>query len=120
LISYFWQRRDFFELLHRLEAKLSDEERADWQRSRDEVVAMVEKRLEQAARRGDIGKIDTRLAVEALFGMIRGVCVYRAETDRPQQLTRLVTNIFLHGLPDVRHSPSARKLKVVKGGKRQP
>jgi TetR/AcrR family fatty acid metabolism transcriptional regulator len=119
LISYFWQRRDFFVLLHRLEAKLSEEERADWQRSRDEVVAMVERRLRQAAARGEIGKIDTRLAVEALFGMIRGVCVYRADTDRPQALTRLVTSIFLAGMRDGRHSPAAPRLKVVKGKKRR-
>jgi TetR/AcrR family fatty acid metabolism transcriptional regulator len=115
LISYFWRRRDFFVLLHRLEAKLSQEERADWQQSRDEVVTLVARRLEQAAAAGEIDRIDVRLAVEALFGMIRGVCVYRAEGDRPAEITRLVTNIFLRGLGEGR-SVSPGKLKVVKGG----
>lgn len=120
LISYFWQRRDFFVLLHRLEAKLSDEERTDWQKSRDEVVAMVGQRLQRAVTRGEISPIDSRLAVESLFGMIRGVCVYRADGDRPQELTRLVSTIFLRGLSAARRpAGSARKLKAVRGGKRR-
>lgn len=117
LISYFWRRRDFFVLLHRLEAKLSDEERADWQQSRDEVVAMVARRLDQAAAAGRIHRVDARLAVEALFGMIRGVCVYRAENDRPADITRLVTDIFLRGLGEgADPSIATGKLKVVRGG----
>lgn len=100
LISYFWRRRDFFVLLHRLEAKLTPEERADWQQSRDEVVSLVSSRLEQAIANGQIGAVNVRLAVEALFGMIRGVCVYRADGDEPAELTRLVTDIFLGGLTD--------------------
>jgi TetR/AcrR family fatty acid metabolism transcriptional regulator len=117
LISYFWRRRDFFVLLHRLEAKLSEEERTDWQKSRDEVVAMVARRLDQAVAAGEINRVDARLAVEALFGMIRGVCVYRGENDRPEEITRLVTDIFLRGLGEgADPSASTGKLKVVKGG----
>jgi AcrR family transcriptional regulator len=115
LISYFWRRRDFFVLLHRLEAKLSPEERVDWQKSRDEVVALVAQRLDRAASAGEIGGVNARLAVEALFGMIRGVCVYRADGDRPAELTELVTEIFLRGLT-AEAQASAKKLKVVKGG----
>lgn len=115
LISYFWRRRDFFVLLHRLEAKLTPEERADWQKSRDEVVTLVAQRLEQAASAGEIGGVNARLAVEALFGMIRGVCVYRADGDRPTELTEVVTEIFLRGL--IADAPaSAKKLTAVSGG----
>jgi TetR/AcrR family fatty acid metabolism transcriptional regulator len=117
MISYFWRRRDFFVLLHRLETKLSEQERVDWQKSRDEVVALMARRLEQAAARGEIAPVNSRLAVEALFGMIRGVCVYRAERDRPAELTRLVSDIFLHGLTKGDHAQPASKLKVVRGGK---
>ena len=118
MIAYFWRRRDFFVLLHRLEAKLSAQERVDWQKSRDEVVALMACRLEQAAARGEITAVNARLAVEALFGMIRGVCVYRAERDRPRELTQLVADIFLRGLVKAEGSsqPTTR-LKVVRGGK---
>jgi len=115
LIEYFWRRRDFFVLLHRLEAKLTAEERTDWQKSRDEVVSLVARRLDQAAAAGEINAVNGRLAVEALFGMIRGVCVYRAEKDRPAEITRLVTDIFLRGIGEG-EPPTAGKLKVVKGG----
>jgi AcrR family transcriptional regulator len=98
MIAYFWRRRDFFVLVNRLEATLTQAERADWQKSRDELVASIARRLDQAAARGEIAPLQSRLAVEALFGMIRGVCVYRAERDRPAALTQLVTNLFLNGL----------------------
>lgn len=120
MISYFWRRRDFFVLLHRLEAKLSEAERVDWQKSRDEVVALMARRLEQAAARGEIAAVNARLAVEALFGMIRGVCVYRAERDRPAELTQLVSEIFLRGLTKGERLSPSRKLNVVRGGKPRP
>jgi AcrR family transcriptional regulator len=117
MIGYFWQQRDFFVLMARLEPKLKPRQRADWRERRSEVVTMVRKRLERAAARGEIARSNFRLAVEVLFGMIRGVCVYRTESDRPEELTRLVTALFLHGLRGARlaaHRP--RPLAVVQGG----
>jgi hypothetical protein len=61
-------------------------------------VTLVRRALDRAAARGEISRLNTRLAVEALFGMIRGVCVYRAEGDRPDELSRLITGLFFHGL----------------------
>jgi len=118
MINYFWRQRDFFVLVARLEPKLKARERADWQQRRVEVVGMVRRVLERAAARGEIGRVNTRLAVEALFGMLRGVCMYRAEGDRPEDLTRLVTALFLRGL---RGEPRTgadrpRALRVVQGG----
>lgn len=117
MIEYFWKRRDFFLLMARLEPKLKAKERADWQRRRDESIQMVRRWLDRAIARGAIGKINTRLAVEALFGMIRGVCTYRADSDRPEELVRLVTALFLRGIGV--DEPPARALKVVQGGKRR-
>jgi len=98
MIHYFWRQRDFFVLMARLEPKLKASERADWQRRRSEVVTLVRRVLDRAVAQGEAGRVNTRLAVEALFGMIRGVCVYRADSDRPEELTRLVTALFLHGV----------------------
>jgi len=121
MIEYFWKRRDFFLLMARLEPKLKARERAAWQRRRDDSVLMVRRWLDRAIARGEIGKVNTRLAVEALFGMIRGVCTYRADNDRPEELTRLVTALFLRGLHlDAVSAPArGRSLKVVQGGKRR-
>jgi AcrR family transcriptional regulator len=105
IIGYFWERRDFFVLLHRHETKFEPDERAEWQRGREEVVAMVARRLEREMR----GSVDARMAAEMLFGMIRSVCLYRKDSDRVEDLARLVTTVFLRGVvpsPSVR--PSAR------------
>jgi AcrR family transcriptional regulator len=121
MIGYFWRRRDFFALMQRLEPKLKARERADWQKRRTEVVTMVRRLLERGAARGDGGRVNTRLATEMLFGMIRGVCIYRTDNDRPEDLTRQVTSVFLQGVPGaaraVREAP--RSLRIVEAGGRR-
>jgi AcrR family transcriptional regulator len=121
MVTYFWRRRDFFVLMHRLEPKLKARERADWRHRRDDVVGMIRRVIERAAARGEIGRVNARLAVEVLFGMIRSVCVYRADSDRPEDLTRLVTAIFLHGVAGDARRPQGRPypLQIVRGGTRR-
>lgn len=98
LVTHFWRRRDFFLLMSRMEPKLEARERAEWRERRAEVVAAIRRVLGRAAAAGEIRRLNTRLATEVLFGMIRGACVYRAERDRPEEVTRLVTSIFLAGV----------------------
>lgn len=98
IIGYFWERRDFFVLLHRHETKLDPGERAEWQRGREELVLMVAARLEREMG----GSVDARLAAEMLFGMIRSVCLYRQDSDRVEDLTQLVTTVFLRGVGPLR------------------
>jgi AcrR family transcriptional regulator len=119
MITYFWRQRDFFVLMHRLEPKLQARERADWQKRREDVIRMIGEVLERAAARGEIARGDTRLAVELLFGMIRSACLYRADNDRPAELTRLVTTIFLHGLQGEARTERRRPLKVLHAGARR-
>jgi TetR/AcrR family fatty acid metabolism transcriptional regulator len=118
MINYFWRQRDFFVLMHRLESKLKAQERTDWKNRRNEVVSMVSRVLERAIARGEIAAVNTRLAVEVLFGMIRAACLYRADSDRPDDLTGLVATIFLRGLVGDAGVPATRTraLKIVKGG----
>jgi len=118
MINYFWRQRDFFVLIHRLEPKLKANERADWQQRRSEVVGGIRRVIERAAARGEIARVNTRLAVEVLFGMIRGVCVYRAESDRPEELIRMVTALFLRGVIGGLPTSTERTqpLKIVHGG----
>ena len=95
IIGYFWQRRDFFVLLHRHEAKLDAERtgrvaegpRGAWSAPSGSVW------------RDELGGgVDPRLAVEMLFGMIRSVCLYRDESARIDDLARLVARVFLSGV----------------------
>lgn len=120
-VTYFWRRRDFFLLMARLEPKLKASERADWQQRRIRVIALVRRIFDRAVARGEIPRLNCRLAVEALFGMIRGVCIYRAESDRPEEVARLVTALFLGGIRRTAE-PAARaaapRLAAIQGGKR--
>jgi AcrR family transcriptional regulator len=117
IIGYFWQRRDFFVLLHRHETRIDPSERVEWQQRREAVVERVGVRI--AAELGR-SRTDPRLAVEMLFGMIRAVCLYRDDRATPEHLARLVTRTFLSGIrsaiPAVTGASAARKRAV--GGKR--
>jgi len=118
IIGYFWQRRDFFVLLHRHETKLDPSERVEWQQQREAVVARVGDRI--AAELGRM-RVDPRLAVEMLFGMIRAVCLYRDDTARPADLARVVTRTFLGGVRagfqprTARPAPAPSRTRVAAG-----
>jgi AcrR family transcriptional regulator len=110
IIGYFWQRRDFFVLLHRHETRIDPSERVEWQQRREAVVRRVGARI--AAELGR-SRIDPRLAVEMLFGMIRSVCLYREQRAKPEALARLVTRTFLSGIQ------AAAPVATVAGGARR-
>lgn len=118
VIGYFWERRDFFVLLHRHETKLDAAERADWERGRDELISLVAQRIAPEIR-GNGVQIDPRLAVEMLFGMIRSVCLYRDDSDRLDDLAHLVTRVFLGGVGPVVECAvapaSVSRIKKVRG-----
>jgi AcrR family transcriptional regulator len=107
VIEYFWERRDFFVLLHRHETKLEPAERAEWDKGREEVVALVADRIAREMRGNGARGVNARLAAEMLFGMIRSVCLYRDESDRLGDLARLVKEVFLHGVAPRRGAGSA-------------
>ena len=115
IISYFWERRDFFILLHRHEPKLDPTERAEWQKGRETMISTVVERL--TAELGDTG--DLRLSVEMLFGMIRSVCLYRDESARIDDLARLVARVFLNGVRAAQKKgmPSPVERRRVSAGK---
>jgi AcrR family transcriptional regulator len=117
IIGYFWQRRDFFVLLHRHETRINPSERVEWQQRREMVVEKVGARI--AAELGRT-RVDPRLAVEMLFGMIRSACLYRDDRAKPEQLARLVTRTFLGGVrsADAAPVPVPAARKRVAGSKR--
>jgi AcrR family transcriptional regulator len=118
IIGYFWQRRDFFVLLHRHETKFNPSERVEWEQRREMVVSRVADRI--AAELGRT-RLDPRLAVEMLFGMIRSACLYRDDAARPDDLARLVTRTFLGGVRAGVRARAPRPAAVAKraaGGKR--
>ncbi|HVN87493.1 MAG TPA: TetR/AcrR family transcriptional regulator [Candidatus Binatia bacterium] len=129
LLTYFWDRRDFFILLHRHEPKLDPRERAEWQQRREEVVEQVRTILAATLPGGSIGRQYSRLAAEILLGMVRSACLFREPNDQPAVLGRLITTAFLQGMthrapaagnghPAVRALPR-RRLHSARGGRPQ-
>jgi len=108
VLGYFWERRDFFVLLHRHEPKLDPGERAEWERRRQEYVDSVGRVISRQLERHAVSGIDPRLAAEMLFGMVRAVCMYRKESDTVEDLARQVAEVFLHGVNGAR-APAMRR-----------
>ncbi|HTO59464.1 MAG TPA: TetR/AcrR family transcriptional regulator [Pseudomonadales bacterium] len=115
MLGYFWDRRDFFILLHRHEPKLDPRERAEWQQRREEIVDVVRRVLEDALPRGSIAGRHPQLAVEILLGMVRSACLYRDPADRLPTLANVITTAFLQGMTCDASSlgGSGRRLRVI-------
>lgn len=101
MLEYFWNRRDFFLLLYRMEPKLDPSERQRWQERRDHLMAVITRALTRELPKGCPGRTHTTLAVEMLFGMIRSIVLYRGPDDTVTGLSRLATQIFLNGITAV-------------------
>jgi AcrR family transcriptional regulator len=104
-LAFFWNRRFFFSLIHRSEHKMTGEAR-EWFRHRTALSRVVEETLETAVAAGHIRRIDTRIAAEILFGMMRGVNRYRAEGDRLEDLVATVVEVFMCGVG----TPAGRRI----------
>ena len=117
MLEYFWNRRDFFLLLYRMEPKLEPSEREQWQERRNDLLALMMRALQRELPRTALGRANPQLAVEMLFGMIRSVCLYRTPQDTVAGLARLVTQTFLNGIAATPTQRSAgdrrRALRVV-------
>src|SRR5262245_49736369 len=59
MLEYFWNRRDFFLLLHRLETKIGPSERQQWQERREELMALISRALLRELPRPSLGRVNT-------------------------------------------------------------
>jgi AcrR family transcriptional regulator len=105
MLEYFWNRRDFFLLLYRMEPKLDPGERQRWQERRENMLAVITRALQRELPRTAPARAQITLAVEMLFGIIRSVVLCRGPQDTVTGLSRLVTDIFLNGIT---HKPGQR------------
>jgi AcrR family transcriptional regulator len=96
-LSHFWDRRFFFSLIHRNEHK-PDGEAREWLRHREALARVIQEALEAAMAAGHVRSIDSRIATEMLFGMMRGVNRYRASSDRLEPLVTAVVDVFMRGV----------------------
>jgi AcrR family transcriptional regulator len=96
-VRYFWTRRQFFEFL-RDPRTVSRKQERRYRVERAKLALMIRDVIEEAAAQGAIRPdLDSRLAAEALLGMVRGINRYVRQYTSPAAATRTVISIFLRG-----------------------
>jgi AcrR family transcriptional regulator len=96
-LRYFWTRRQFFEFLRDPRAVPARQERL-YRAERANLSLMIREVIESANVKGVLRRdIDSRLAAEALLGMVRGINRYGREYTSPAAASRTVVSIFLNG-----------------------
>ncbi|MGE0821130.1 MAG: TetR/AcrR family transcriptional regulator [Candidatus Binatia bacterium] len=98
VLSYFWHRRQFVTLVHRLENTLEGEEQADWQRRRDSIIEVFANILDKGAGPQTLSRGQLRLVTEMYLGMVRSIILYRGSQDTPDTMSPLAVHLFLEGL----------------------
>jgi AcrR family transcriptional regulator len=116
VLSYFWHRRQFVTLVHRLENNLEGEEQADWQRRRDSIVRVFADILNKGVMRALPGG-QMRLITEMFLGMLRSIILYRGNHDTPDTMAPLAVQLFLDGLSNLAPSPEQSAVRITVGEK---
>jgi AcrR family transcriptional regulator len=96
-VRFFWTRRQFFALLRDPKALPPSQER-QYRAQRNDLSRLISGVLDEGIRRGAMRPgMDTRVAAEALLGMVRGINRYGREYISPDRAADTVTSIFLEG-----------------------
>jgi AcrR family transcriptional regulator len=117
VLSYFWHRRQFVTLVHRLENNIEGEEQADWQRRRDSIVGVFVDILNRGVKDHELPSGQMRLITEMFLGMLRSIILYRGNHDTPDAMARLAVQLFLDGLSNFTSSLEHSATRLTAGGK---
>ena len=117
VLSYFWHRRQFVTLVHRLENNLEGKEQADWQRRRDNIVGVFVDILSKGMAPQTLSNAQMRLVTEMYLGMLRSIILYRGNQDTPDTMAPLAVQLFLDGLSNCTPSVEQSSIRLTAGGK---
>ena len=96
-LAYFWSRRQFFALLHDPKALPRRQERL-YHAQRHEFTELIGSVLRDGVERGLLRSgLDTRVAAEALLGMMRGINRYCRDYITPEAAVPILVDIFIGG-----------------------
>lgn len=117
ILSYFWQRRQFVTLVHRLEHTPGGNEEPEWRSRREGIVRLVEGVLRRGLGPNAPPARQCRLTTEMFLGMLRSVILYRGSRDTPATLARMVVRLFLDGFHATVGPKYTRTSRTMAGGK---
>jgi len=96
-VRFFWSRRQFFALLRDPKALPRRQER-QYRMQRQQLSRLVSDVLDDALRNGSLRpSLDTRIAAEAMLGMLRGINRYCRDFSTPETAVATALSIFLDG-----------------------
>ena len=104
-LGHFWDRGRFFTLIHQNEHK-PDRDLREWFRHRRRLVRLVQQAFDEAIAAGQVRAVDSRIATEMLFGMMRGVNRYRTRDDRLETLVAAIVRMLMEGVG----TPAGRRI----------
>lgn len=99
IVSYFWERLVFFDLL-RDRSRLPPTYESRYRNARRNLVRTVGGVLAQGAKDGQLRKdLDSHLLAESLLGMIRGILRYQrgAVSLSQEEVVHTIVSVFLEG-----------------------
>ncbi|MGE0821608.1 MAG: TetR/AcrR family transcriptional regulator [Candidatus Binatia bacterium] len=97
ILRYFWDRRQFVSLVHRLEHTPNGKESTEWYNRRESIVRLIEGVLKRGLKPHALPAGRGRLLTEMFLGMVRSIILYRGSRDTPQMLAPFVVRVFLDG-----------------------
>jgi AcrR family transcriptional regulator len=96
-LAFFWSRRQFFALLHDPKALPRRQERL-YHAQRQEFTELIGGVLRDGVEGGSLrADLDTRIAAEALLGMLRGINRYCRDYTTPETAIPILVDIFIGG-----------------------
>ena len=116
ILSYFWQRRQFVTLVHRLEHTPNGNEQTEWRSRREGIVRLVEGVLRRGLGPNAPPTRQCRLIAEMFLGMLRSVILYRGSRDTPATLARMMVRLFLDGFYAAVEPKDTRTSRTLVGG----
>jgi len=117
VLSYFWHRRQFVTLVHRLENNLEGEEQADWQRRRDNIVGVFADILNKGVAAQALSNGQMRLVTEMYLGALRSIILYHGDHDTPDAMAPLAVQLCLDGLSNLTLTLEHSQNRQTTGGK---
>jgi AcrR family transcriptional regulator len=96
-LGFFWNRRQFFTLLHDTAALPRRQARQYFER-REQLSRLIMELLSDGARGGALrSNLEVALMAESLMGMLRGINFYRGDGVTLEQAVSTAVSIFLDG-----------------------
>lgn len=117
MLSYFWRRRQFVTLVHRLEHTPNGTEEAEWRSRREGIVRLVEGVLRRGLGSNAPPAGQCRLITEMFLGMLRSAILYRGSRDTPAALAHMMVRLFLDGFHAYVEPKDTRTSHTMVGGK---